>query len=1122
MFLARTNEQRRFEASLAELEAAAAKAGPSPVVILHGLGGMGKTELCKRFTAIAEGTLPEPTFKDGKFLAVTVDWQGERRNHGVDAAGFQPREALAAIYDRIANHPEVRNSWRWQRHVAKAFDPFLAVDRESADLERNLRPFSDGLTGDGDSDPGLAVTRAVQAIRESRSALESQQAGRLGRIDDSLVYEFAEGLRRLSRRRPIVVTLDHFEIVASCGGWLRQVMLASGPRVLWVVAARIEPESEAGDHGEMASFNQQIPEGSLQLIEMSPFGEKTIAEELAQRGVADADPGALDAIRTLTKGIPMAVSIVAGMMAQGEDLAEIGRSVSEAGDTTKLVRRLAQRYLVHAREDPRLAPDTPLLLSMALLYADRADAELLGAIWGKDHDLDATLTALAERHDFVLTTSRRLHQEVRETFRKYLLDGVRRADHRDVNRRAAEVASARISRFSPGTGIEETMDDERWRVDAATFVWHQFWQDNDAGFDALCEFFPAAILLQRPFAHELIQIASFFKDSFSAEQQALHQNLALLLSFGGFIEGWRTKRQTFLLRGAVKNPDQELEVVGASRRTALASLQARAERGGLLDTVPTPRELVELLVAKCEAQSNPAAALVALTAASGAITPGDGDLAAEVAQIAKDIAGLLVEPNHVGNFPAPTAEGMRAGELWAAYSSNRPAALLWFGRSHRERGETDEAMTAFERAEAELEPPEDPESRVELLEVKIARAIGLGDEDNETALAIYDDAIERFDGDPNRSVQYEIGMARMNRIGHVNQKSGDEEAIEEYQRFFKRYSADPHPQLRKLAIDALRHQAHLFDRTNRPELAEQTLEAAAALAGDEAREVRCEVVGIYLDLGNRLDRGGDFQRGLDFYQRILREFEKDQEEEFNTLKAKALFNVGLSLKHLGDEGAAVKAWGSLIEAIGRGADREMRRIKARGLLMQAKLLRAIAQPLDLDAIQSEFQSLLSWQDTLPETHAFYGSFLAEVAGERKEARREFEHALRFDPYNVTALSAQARLHFEDGEVESAMKPAVRALESAGRNFEVGLEMGFCVVAVGSPDLRDDSLGRIRQWLEAGARCRDWDTGRLLKRAEVERPEDIEWLRLLDRVIADKAPLDQLEEWDAWPDAASPP
>jgi tetratricopeptide (TPR) repeat protein len=1123
MFLARTDEQRRFERSLVELESASATVGPSSVLLVHGLGGMGKTELCKRFTAIAEGTLPDPNFGTGKFLSINVNWQDERHNHGAGPAGFQPREALAVIYDRTTNHPSVRNNRRWRKGVARAFDAYRRIAHESATLERSLRPLSDALTGDAANalDPGAAVARAVEAIRTSRNALESEQAGLLGRTNDSLVREFAEGLRMLSRRRSIIVILDHYEIVANCGSWLRQAMLSSGHRVMWVVAARIEPESEAGGSGEMASFHRQISEQDLQLIEMSTFSETTIGEELTQRGVTNVDAATLDAVKTLTRGVPMAVSIVAGMLAQGKDLTEISRSVSEAGDTTELVRRLARRYLVHALEDPGLAPDTPLLLDMALLYADRADAELLQAIWGRKHDLDSTLTLLADRHDFVLTTSRRLHQDVRETFRKYLLDGVRRAERQDINRRAADVAAARIDRFWSGEKIEERMEDEQLRLDVATLVWHRFWQDNESGFDALCTFFPAAILLQRAFAHELVGIAGFFKDSFGSEHQALHRGLASLLSFGGFLDGWRMERRKFLLRNTVAGPDSESAASGADQQTALACLLSRAECGSLaLDTVPPTHSLVDLLVAKCESKSNPTAGLSALTAASGSIDPDEGNLAAEIAQTAQDIASLLVEPNHTGNFPAPTTEGMRAGELWAAYSGTHTAVLLWFGRSYRERGETDEATAAFAKAEAALEPLDDLQSRGELLDAKIARAIGLKERENDTALAIYDEVIERFGNDPNRALHHQVAIARFNRIGHFGQLHDDVDTAEEYRGYFARYVTDPQARVRKLAIDALREAARTIDQADEPIKAVRTLESVAALAKDEALDVRLAVASAYLDLGNQFDNRQEYEEAVNFYQRILGEFKDDENPEFIALKAKALFNTGLGLKHQGNMEDAIRAWNALLDAIGEGTDREMRRLKAKALLMKATLLRSINQPLDLDETHDNYRRLLAWQDTLPDTHAFYGSFLTEIGDEHETARWAFERALSMDPNNPSALSAHARLRFEEGEVQEGLKLAARSLTCSEDSSKTGLEMGFCIFAAGPKDHREESLAQIRELLDADVRCCDWETRRLLERAASEQRDDLEWLQLLAHVVTGELPLDVLEEWRSWQASAT--
>src|SRR5205085_526139 len=84
------------------------------------------------------------------------------------------------------------------------------------------------------------------------------------------------------------------------------------------------------------------------------------------------------------------------------------------------------------------------------IRGDRSDPTVLGALWGVDAGVAETLDGLAKRHDFVLSSSRRLHQQVRDAFRGYLLDAVRRNEMKAANQRAASVALERASSLLPG------------------------------------------------------------------------------------------------------------------------------------------------------------------------------------------------------------------------------------------------------------------------------------------------------------------------------------------------------------------------------------------------------------------------------------------------------------------------------------------------------------------------------------------------------------------------------------------------------------------------------------------------------------------------------------------------
>ena len=52
----------------------------SHVVLVHGLGGSGKSRLLRRFREMADGRLPGSPFASGRVRTVWLDWEDEQRD----------------------------------------------------------------------------------------------------------------------------------------------------------------------------------------------------------------------------------------------------------------------------------------------------------------------------------------------------------------------------------------------------------------------------------------------------------------------------------------------------------------------------------------------------------------------------------------------------------------------------------------------------------------------------------------------------------------------------------------------------------------------------------------------------------------------------------------------------------------------------------------------------------------------------------------------------------------------------------------------------------------------------------------------------------------------------------
>ena len=100
-FVARADEQERFRRLLGTAANSLRVDGnQSWVILVYGLGGIGKSQLLGRFGAIARGELASDKSLAGSFRTVRVDWEDERARAPAEYPGDTP-PALYTVLVRL-------------------------------------------------------------------------------------------------------------------------------------------------------------------------------------------------------------------------------------------------------------------------------------------------------------------------------------------------------------------------------------------------------------------------------------------------------------------------------------------------------------------------------------------------------------------------------------------------------------------------------------------------------------------------------------------------------------------------------------------------------------------------------------------------------------------------------------------------------------------------------------------------------------------------------------------------------------------------------------------------------------------------------------------------------------
>jgi tetratricopeptide (TPR) repeat protein len=510
IFLGRVEEQKQFRNVLGEVLSAADEELPW-VVLLYGDGGMGKTTLAARFRDIAQGEEPFA----GAFETLQIDWEELRRRHvslQADRESITPEAVFDALHAAIPQDMK-RHFNRYQEAVKlraeaekKASEAMsVAGERDSlselrglgagglAKLARQSFPII-GETGEKAakvlSEAGIKVAEdqarnVINALNTRlRARLKPEQFDIFLNPHEQLARALADGLKKFTESgfvlsgKPLIITLDTYEIVDRADDWMRIVMRHAGPHVLWIVCGRNNlRDSRAFGAEYFRGYKEEWPRRLLDynMPQLALDDVRTwFASEAPEHPLSEAEA---EAISRATRGIPLAIRQAAEMRQRGLSVEQIVGDIDNATPTKEIVKRMTDRYLLHAinNEDDRRA-----LYALALAQGDRERLRaMLRHYDGQSFDLDARLRDLERDYASVHLDENRLHDAPALFFRERLKRSRDEDWAQALNRRAVEALRARLRKLEAGLQLsEDRCDDEEWMRTAVALADHLFWLDE--------------------------------------------------------------------------------------------------------------------------------------------------------------------------------------------------------------------------------------------------------------------------------------------------------------------------------------------------------------------------------------------------------------------------------------------------------------------------------------------------------------------------------------------------------------------------------------------------------------------------------------------------------------------
>ena len=542
LFLGRVEEQKQFRAALNEVLYPPPDENLPYIFLLYGDGGMGKTTLAKRLRDIA---LNEPPF-EGAFQILWIDWEDERRRTArlqVGREHISPEVVFDILHEKAvqanwgndfgAYQKAVKTRGIAEKKAAEALSPSgerddLAALRGAgasaiAKILRVSLPIGD--TGEKLAkaflDAGIKVgaeqAAQLRAAAETRlsARLDPEQSSILLNPNEQLARALAEGLRKVAAHKPLLVFSDTYEIVDRADTWLRETMLAAGPRVVWIISGRSNLV-RSGQFGAeyFKGYADEFP-SRLVARDMLQLAQQDIrdifADVVPNRPLDDA---AIDALNRATRGVPLAIDEAAEMWRNGIALADIVGDIDVSTPRGQIMQRMTARYFLHVPEADRHS-----LYALALA---RGDIEILRAMLHPTDtptfDLDALLRRLERDYASVHAERARLHDDLAFFLREYLKDEIHRTDDRVrlFNQRAVETLRARLEKLQADLPrLEDRCEDNDWVKASLDLTDYLFWLDESQAWHWLVPRLIESLAYSHKLRRGLLQTARDWYDCLS-------------------------------------------------------------------------------------------------------------------------------------------------------------------------------------------------------------------------------------------------------------------------------------------------------------------------------------------------------------------------------------------------------------------------------------------------------------------------------------------------------------------------------------------------------------------------------------------------------------------------------
>ncbi len=443
VFVGRENELEQFRQTMRKLQAGHTKEQPyANTILVYGVGGMGKTFLCRKFIDIIESEFPS-------LLPIYIDWD-MCKNLG---STFTPEELLDILHNEL------------KTHFPKEMKPYLGAKKDIKEeqekierlLEQKRQPLETvsetaaEVTTDitGNKHLGTLVKTGLSLMGKAFSALDEKFLREKAGVSDESIRLYKDPVSGLARRllectraiaakkeKPVVLLLDTCELIVHVEEWFTDryliPLLEENPYFVLVFSGRYNPYTQrtiviAGHTLDIRGIADHMSYPP-QRIDMQLFSRKDIEKYLKEMemGFQEVHDQIIDFVQSFSRGVPYAVDLLTNALERIgyekvlKDFAEPGfeKQLREANSNEEVIKCVSRRFIKYCLDEPGDQIDRDRIFSIAVL--GDTDSEVLKTVWQTDKPGDILETLQAKYALFI--GQGKLHDVVKDFLVDYLLE----------------------------------------------------------------------------------------------------------------------------------------------------------------------------------------------------------------------------------------------------------------------------------------------------------------------------------------------------------------------------------------------------------------------------------------------------------------------------------------------------------------------------------------------------------------------------------------------------------------------------------------------------------------------------------------------------------------------------